>query len=87
MAYEVGKLQIERTLAGRVLQQGDKFNLRELHDFVRSNGNVPLWLQRWELLGSRTWPNWQNEAQRLFSPRSLAHNPARGMGDSPAAGC
>jgi uncharacterized protein (DUF885 family) len=57
MAYEVGKLQIERTLAGRVLQQGDKFNLRELHDFVRSNGNVPLWLQRWELLGSRTWPN------------------------------
>ena len=51
IAYEIGKLQIERMLAERRLQQGDKFNLREFHDYVWSNGNVPLTLQRWELLG------------------------------------
>jgi uncharacterized protein (DUF885 family) len=51
IAYEVGKLQIERMLAERRLQQGDKFDLREFHDYVWSNGNVPLSLQRWELLG------------------------------------
>jgi uncharacterized protein (DUF885 family) len=51
IAYEIGKLQIERLLAERRLQLGDKFNLREFHDYVWSNGNVPLALQRWELAG------------------------------------
>ncbi len=51
IAYEVGKLQIERMLAGQRLQQGDKFSLRGFHDYVWSNGNIPLSLQRWELLG------------------------------------
>ena len=51
IAYEIGKLQIERMLAERRLQQGGRFTLREFHDYVWSNGNVPLSLQRWELLG------------------------------------
>ncbi len=51
IAYEIGKLQIERMLAERRLQQSGKFSLREFHDYVWSNGNVPLALQRWELLG------------------------------------
>jgi hypothetical protein len=51
IAYEIGKLQIERMLADRRLEQGAKFNLRAFHDYVWSNGNVPLSLQRWELLG------------------------------------
>ncbi len=49
--YEIGKLQIERLLADRRLQLGDKFKLRDFHDYVWTNGNVPLALQRWELLG------------------------------------
>jgi hypothetical protein len=49
--YEIGKLQIERMLADRRLQLGDKFNLRDFHDYLWNNGNVPLSLQRWELLG------------------------------------
>jgi uncharacterized protein (DUF885 family) len=49
--YEVGKLQIERMLADRRLQLGDRFDLRAFHDYVWSNGNVPFSLQRWELLG------------------------------------
>jgi uncharacterized protein (DUF885 family) len=51
IAYEIGKLQIEGMLAKLRLQLGEKFNLREFHDYVWSNGNVPLALQRWELLG------------------------------------
>ncbi len=51
IAYEIGKLQIEGMLAKRRLQQGGNFKLREFHDSVWSNGNVPLSLQRWELLG------------------------------------
>ena len=51
IAYEIGKLQIERMLADRRLEQGGKFSLRAFHDYVWSNGNVPLALQRWELLG------------------------------------
>ena len=51
IAYEIGKLQIEGMLANRRLELGDKFKLREFHDYVWSNGNVPLSLQRWELLG------------------------------------
>lgn len=51
IAYEIGKLQIERMLAERRLDQGDKFTLRDFHDYVWSNGNVPPSLQRWELLG------------------------------------
>jgi hypothetical protein len=49
--YEIGKLQIEHMLAEQRLQQGDNFKLRQFHDYVWSNGNVPLSLQQWELLG------------------------------------
>lgn len=31
--------------------QGDALSLRDFHDFVWKNGNVPLSLQRWEMLG------------------------------------
>ncbi|PYX41166.1 MAG: DUF885 domain-containing protein [Acidobacteria bacterium] len=51
IAYEIGKVQIEHMLAERRLQQGDKFSLRDFHDYVWVNGNVPFALQRWELLG------------------------------------
>jgi uncharacterized protein (DUF885 family) len=51
IAYEIGKLQIEGMLAERRLEQGDKFTLREFHDYVWSNGNVPVSLERWDLLG------------------------------------
>jgi len=51
IAYEIGKLQIQGMMGERRMQLGDKFNLREFHDYVWSNGNVPFCLQRWELLG------------------------------------
>lgn len=51
ITYEIGKLQVQRLLAETKKVQGDSFRLRAFHDFVYRNGNVPLSLQRWELLG------------------------------------
>jgi uncharacterized protein (DUF885 family) len=51
ISYQIGKIQILRLLADARLAQGDTFSLRAFHDFLWRNGNVPLALQRWELLG------------------------------------
>jgi hypothetical protein len=51
ISYQTGKLQIMKFLAEARLAQGDKFSLREFHDFVWKNGNVPIALQRYEYLG------------------------------------
>jgi uncharacterized protein (DUF885 family) len=54
ITYQIGKLQIVRMLADARRQQRDQFSLRAFHDFVWKNGNVPLSLQRWELLADRS---------------------------------
>ncbi|MDQ6623955.1 MAG: DUF885 domain-containing protein, partial [Verrucomicrobiota bacterium] len=51
ITYQIGKLQIISLLAEVRMKHGEKFDLRAFHDFVWKNGNVPLALQRWELLG------------------------------------
>jgi hypothetical protein len=53
IGYQIGKLQIVELLAEARRRQGSSFDLRAFHDFVWRNGNVPLALQRWELLGLR----------------------------------
>ena len=54
ITYQIGKLQIMKFLADRRMQQGEKFILRAFHDFLWKNGNVPIELQRWELLGEES---------------------------------
>jgi hypothetical protein len=54
ISYQIGKIQILNLLADARRAQGDSFSLRKFHDFVWSNGNVPLSLQRWELLGDKS---------------------------------
>ena len=51
ITYAIGKLQILGLLADARERQGDRFSLRAFHDFAWKNGNVPIALQRWELLG------------------------------------
>ena len=51
ISYQIGKVQILRMLADARRQKGDAFSLRQFHDYVWLNGNVPLALQRWEYLG------------------------------------
>ena len=51
ITYQIGKQQVLRLLAEAKRAQGDAFRLRAFHDFVYRNGNVPISLLRWELLG------------------------------------
>jgi len=51
ISYQIGKLQILRNLAAAKQLEGERFDLAAFHDFLWKNGNVPLALQRWELLG------------------------------------
>ncbi|MEO8587142.1 MAG: DUF885 family protein [Acidobacteriota bacterium] len=53
ITYQIGKLQVLRLLADAKRAQGDAFSLRAFHDFVYRNGNVPMSLLRWELLGQQ----------------------------------
>lgn len=50
MTYQVGKTQILRLLADAKASAGPDFDLQAFHDRLWSEGNVPLALQRWELL-------------------------------------
>jgi len=50
IAYQIGKIQITELLADARRTRGASFSMRAFNDFVWSNGNVPLSLQRWELL-------------------------------------
>jgi uncharacterized protein (DUF885 family) len=51
ISYQIGKSQILHFLADAKGAQGGKFSLRDFHDFLWRNGNVPIALQRWEFLG------------------------------------
>lgn len=51
ISYQTGKSQILRFLARARRQKQDGFQLQAFHDFVWSNGNVPIALQQWQYLG------------------------------------
>lgn len=51
MSYQIGKLQIEKLLAEARHRLGSTFDLRTFQDSLWLNGNVPIALQRFELLG------------------------------------
>lgn len=53
ITYQIGKMQIIKLIADAKIQLGEKFNLKELHNYIWLNGNVPIALLRWEYLGLR----------------------------------
>lgn len=50
ISYQTGKLQITQLLSDARRMQGKDFSMLQFNDFVWNNGNVPIALQRWELL-------------------------------------
>jgi hypothetical protein len=50
ISYQIGKLQITQLLSDARRMQGKDFSMLQFNDFVWNNGNVPISLQRWELL-------------------------------------
>jgi hypothetical protein len=53
ITYQIGKLQILRLIADARLRQGERFRLRDVHDFLFANGYLPMSLIRWQYLGLR----------------------------------
>ncbi len=53
LTYQIGKLQITKLLAELRMKEGAAFDLLAFHNFLWKNGNVPISLQRWELLGDK----------------------------------
>ena len=51
ITYQIGKIQILNLISDAKIKLGDKFSLRNYHDYMMLNGNVPIALQRWEYLG------------------------------------
>jgi uncharacterized protein (DUF885 family) len=50
ISYQIGKLQITQLLSDARRTQGKDFSMLQFNDSVWNNGNVPISLQRWELL-------------------------------------
>src|SRR3974390_1756564 len=42
ISYQIGKSQIIQMMEDAMLMQGEHFSLREFHDYVWLNGNVPI---------------------------------------------
>jgi uncharacterized protein (DUF885 family) len=61
ISYQIGKIQIVKLLADAKTREGERFRLRRFHDFLWTNGNVPIALLRWEYLGD------PSEIERLDS--------------------
>jgi uncharacterized protein (DUF885 family) len=50
ITYQIGKAQIMQLLSDARRAQGAQFSMLAFNDFVWNNGNVPISLQRWEML-------------------------------------
>jgi uncharacterized protein (DUF885 family) len=51
ITYQIGKIQVLKLISDAKVKLGDKFNLKDYHDYMMKNGNVPIAIQRWEYLG------------------------------------
>jgi uncharacterized protein (DUF885 family) len=51
LTYQIGKTQVIALIADAVRLRGPELDLQALHDAIWRNGNVPVALLRWELLG------------------------------------
>lgn len=50
-SYVIGKLQIDKLLAERAHQLGDKFTLRQFFDEFHAAGMIPVSMIRWQMTG------------------------------------
>lgn len=51
ITYQIGKDDLLRLMTEAREVEGDRFRLREFQDFVWLNGNLPISLMRWQMLG------------------------------------
>lgn len=51
ISYLMGKVQVQKLIADRAIQLGDRFNLREFFDEFFEAGMISISLIRWEVTG------------------------------------
>ena len=51
MTYTIGALQLQALLMDRKRQLGDKFSIRDYHDYLMTTGRLPVSLLRYDLTG------------------------------------
>ena len=53
-SYLIGKIEIEKLIAQRKAQLGDKWSMKAFMDDFNSRGQIPASLLRWEMTGEKT---------------------------------
>ena len=53
ISYLTGKIEVEKLLAERKQQLGDRFTMRQFMDEFNAAGLIPTSLLRWELTGTQ----------------------------------
>ena len=61
ITYQIGKSQILNLIADAKIKMDNNFIIKDYHDYMMVNGNIPIALQRWEYLGlkdeiEKMWP-------------------------------
>ena len=51
MTYTIGSMQLQKLLVDRKRQLGDKFSIRDYHDYLMNTGRLPVSLLRYDLTG------------------------------------
>lgn len=51
IGYYMGKVELEKLLAERAMQLGERFDIKAFHDAFRAAGSIPISLIRWEMTG------------------------------------
>jgi hypothetical protein len=75
LSYTVGKLQVLRLLADVRAAEGEGFSLRQFHDWLWRNGNVPVALLRYERLGDRSDLDRADELLAQYTGRDRLNGP------------
>ena len=69
MTYTIGAIQLQKLLVDRRRQLGEKFSLRDYHDYLMNTGRLPVSLLRYDLTG------YDDEVQRFWHHVPLSEVP------------
>lgn len=66
MTYTIGMMQLQQLMVDRKRQLGDKFAIRDYHDYLMNAGRLPVSLLRYDLTGQ------DDEVQRFWAHTPLS---------------
>lgn len=66
MTYTIGMMQLQQLMVDRKRQLGDKFSIKDYHDYLMNTGRLPVSLLRYDLTGQ------DDEVQRFWAHTPLS---------------